>query len=239
VRTVLTGTAAVAALALMSFVAVTTHQESAQALHLRPVGRPSALPLSFATGDATQVITVVAGSGTAASAQLQAWVKVDGGWLREGAPITAHTASGGLTSRPAESVPATPIGSYGLTQAFGKLPDPGTRMPFFRVTAGDWWVSQPGPLYNTHQLCTLECPFVLGNPNTHLIDAVRAYNFALVIDYNRFPAQRGGGSAYFLHVTTAGKPTRGCIAVPQPAMIALLTWLRPAAHPRILIGVAA
>lgn len=224
---------------MMAVVATTTHQESVAAIpSVAPVGAVTKLPLKLNTGDAGQVITIVAGSRTASTAQLQLWSRVPGGWIRNGAPVVAHTASGGLTPAPVESLPATPMGSYSVTQVFGKLTNPGTRLPYFQLTTGDWWISQPGPLYNTHQFCTLSCPFTLGNPNTHLIDAARAYNYAVVIDYNRFPVKQGAGSAYYLHVTTAGKPTRGCIGIPQPAMIALLRWLKPSALPRILIGVS-
>jgi L,D-peptidoglycan transpeptidase YkuD (ErfK/YbiS/YcfS/YnhG family) len=41
-----------------------------------------------------------------------------------------------------------------------------------------------------------------------------------------------------LHVTTAGKPTNGCIAVAQPALASILRWLKPSANPRILIGLS-
>jgi L,D-peptidoglycan transpeptidase YkuD (ErfK/YbiS/YcfS/YnhG family) len=195
------------------------------------------LPLDLPTGDAQQVITIDAPEPNSSLATLRAWERVPGGWQPVTAAVTAHTAVGGLTAHPSEHVPATPIGSFTLTQAFGKLANPGAVMPYFQLTAGDWWVDQPGPLYNTHQLCTVDCPFLLRSPNTHLMDTLRAYNYALVIDYNRFPVVQGAGSAYFLHVTTAGRPTDGCIGIPQPAMAGLLRWLRPSASPRILIGV--
>jgi L,D-peptidoglycan transpeptidase YkuD (ErfK/YbiS/YcfS/YnhG family) len=229
--------AAVAALALTTGVGLTGHNDSSAAVRLRPVGAPGALPLGLPTGDAEQVITVVAASTSAASASLQAWAKIPGGWRRMGPTVVSHVASGGLTATPRESDPSTPLGSFPLTQAFGKLPDPGTGLPYFRVTSADWWISQPGPLYNTHQVCGVACPFRQDSPNTHLVDAVRAYNYAVAIDYNRSPAVPGAGSAYFLHVTTAGKPTRGCISVPQRTMASILRWLRTGAHPRILIGI--
>lgn len=205
---------------------------------LLPEGAATSLPLNLDVRDSTQVITIVAPSLTSRIADLQAWERRETGWVRVGPRTSAHVALGGLTPSPAEDRPATPLGSFGLTQAFGKLPNPGTRMPYVQVGPGDWWISQPGPLYNTHQVCELECPFALGSPNTHLVDSIRAYNVALVIDYNRFPVVAGAGSAYFLHVTTAGNPTRGCVAIPQAALQALLRWLTPAAHPRILIGLS-
>ncbi|HEY2167944.1 MAG TPA: L,D-transpeptidase family protein [Jatrophihabitantaceae bacterium] len=230
--------AAAGAVALMIVVGASSPKDAPIAIQLQAAGPVVAtLPLKLPTGDAQQVITIDAPNATSTTATLRAWDRVPGGWVPMTPDELAHTAVGGLTQQPSEEVPATPVGSFTLTQAFGKLSDPGTTMPYFQVTPGDWWISQPGPLYNTHQLCTLACPFLMRSPNTHLMDTVRAYNYALVLDYNRFPVVQGAGSAYFLHVTTAGRPTKGCIGVAQPVMAGLLRWLLPSASPRILIGV--
>ena len=44
----------------------------------------------------------------------------------------------------------------------------------------------------------------------NLYQAGYVYSYAVVIDYNRFPARAGAGSAFFLHVTDGG-PTAGRI----------------------------
>jgi L,D-peptidoglycan transpeptidase YkuD (ErfK/YbiS/YcfS/YnhG family) len=63
------------------------------------------------------------------------------------------------------------------------------------------------------------------------------YDHALVIDYNRWPAVPGAGSAFFLHVAN-GAPTAGCVAVDDADLTAIMRWLDPAARPLIAIGVA-
>jgi L,D-peptidoglycan transpeptidase YkuD (ErfK/YbiS/YcfS/YnhG family) len=199
--------------------------------------RGQALPLGYSTGSASRVITVVASSIRGTTARLQAWTKVAGGWRPYGAQVTAHVGAQGLTTRPSESNSATPIGSFTLTQAFGALADPGTGLPYFRTDPADWWISQPGRLYNTHQHCASGCAFTQGDPNEHLRYETPYYNYAVVIDYNRFPVRQGGGSAFFLHVTD-GAATAGCVAIAQDRLVTLMRWLTPAAHPRILIGVA-
>ena len=229
-----------AAVAMSVDVVLTRHAGTAASavVPLQPVGKPSLeLPLPLPTDSATQVITVVSASTFARTAHLQAWSKIPDGWIRMGPAVTAHVSIGGLTLAPHEGVPATPIGSFSLTEAFGKLPDPGTGLPYFQLDDADWWISEPGPLYNTHQRCSDACPFAQAFPNTHLIDTIRAYNYAVIIGYNRDPVVQGAGSAYFLHVTTAGKPTFGCISLAQSSLIAILRWLDSQAHPRILIGI--
>jgi len=194
------------------------------------------LPLGYSTGSATRLITVVASSAGSTTATLQAWSKAaGGGWLRYGSATTAHVGSQGLTSQPSESKSATPIGSFTLTQAFGALADPGTGLPYFETDAADWWISQSGPLYNTHQHCSAGCSFSQGDPNEHLRYETPYYNYAVVIDYNRFPVYQGAGSAFFLHVTD-GSATAGCVAISQDRLVSLMRWLTPTAHPRILIG---
>jgi L,D-peptidoglycan transpeptidase YkuD (ErfK/YbiS/YcfS/YnhG family) len=204
--------------------------------------RGIALPLRGTTSGASEVITVVAHSTASTTATLQAWTKAPGGgWLRHGPAILAHVGADGLTTRPSESRSATPIGSFTLTQAFGALSNPHTSLPYFVTTPGDWWISQPGRLYNTHQRCSGNCAFTQGDPNEHLMYETPYYNYAVVIDANTPNAPggvvQGAGSAFFLHVTD-GNPTAGCVAIPQSNLVAIMQWLTLADHPRILVGIA-
>ena len=198
------------------------------------------LPLRFATGDATEVITVVAQSTSSTTATLRAWRKSSSGWAQVGDAVEAHLGTDGLSAHPSETSTATPIGSFTLTRAFGHDPDPGTALPYTQTTPADWWISQPGQLYNTMQHCATSCSFTQGDPNEHLYYETPYYNYAVVIDYNTANSptgvRQGAGSAFFLHVTV-GEPTQGCISIPQARLVELLRWLMPADHPRILIGV--
>jgi L,D-peptidoglycan transpeptidase YkuD (ErfK/YbiS/YcfS/YnhG family) len=197
-----------------------------------------ALPVSGATGSATEVITVVAASTASTTATLQAWTKAPGGgWLKHGSAVTAHVGSAGLTTHASESLSATPIGSFTLTRAFGRDANPGTAIPYHVTSPSDWWISQPGSLYNTMQTCSGSCSFTQGNPNEHLYYETPYYNYAVVIDYNTGPVVQGAGSAFFLHVTD-GAATAGCVAIPQANLVSIMQWLTPADSPRILIGVA-
>jgi L,D-peptidoglycan transpeptidase YkuD (ErfK/YbiS/YcfS/YnhG family) len=182
----------------------------------------------------------VAHSHYSTTATLQAWTKVGHHrWRKHGRAVTAHVGADGLGGA-SESRSATPIGSFTLTRAFGHYGDPGTALPYLHTTPADWWISQPGRLYNTHQRCASGCGFTTGSPNEQLYYETPYYNYAVVIDYNTRNApggvRPGKGSAFFLHVTD-GAPTAGCVAIPQAKLVHLMQWLRPGAHPRILIGV--
>ena len=151
--------------------------------------------------------------------------------------MSAWLGSAGMTPYPSEQVSATPMGSFTITQAFGHDPDPGTALPYLQTTPADWWVSESGSLYNTLQHCSSNCPFTQGDPNEHLYYETPYYDYAVVIDYNRHPVRQGAGSAFFLHVSV-GEPTQGCVSIEMSQLVRILGWLRPAAHPRILIGTA-
>lgn len=201
-----------------------------------PSGQP--LPVTADTGPATQVITVVASSTSATTARLREWDKVSGGWQPVSADIPANIGTAGLTTHPSENLSATPIGSFTLTHAFGRDANPGTALPYLKTTPDDWWISQPGPLYNTRQRCASNCSFNRGDPNEHLYYETPYYDYAVVIDYNTGPhVVQGAGSAFFLHVTV-GAPTQGCVAIPVGDLRPLMRWLDPADNPRIVIGVA-
>jgi L,D-peptidoglycan transpeptidase YkuD (ErfK/YbiS/YcfS/YnhG family) len=203
--------------------------------------RGGRLPLHLRTHHAGQVITVVARSRRSRVATLQAWHTVPGrGWVRRGPRIRAYIGADGMTWHASESKSATPMGSFTLTRAFGHNTNPGTALPYLRINPADWWISQPGRLYNTHQRCWSHCPFTQGAPNEHLYYETPYYNYAVVIDYNTRNApggvKQGRGSAFFLHVTV-GQPTAGCVAIPQARLVSIMQWLAPRKHPRILIGV--
>jgi L,D-peptidoglycan transpeptidase YkuD (ErfK/YbiS/YcfS/YnhG family) len=179
-----------------------------------------ALPLGYATGSATEVITVIARSTSSTTATLQAWNKAPGGgWLKRGAAMTANVGSAGLTTHPSESLSATPIGSFGLSRAFGALANPGTLLPYHRTTSADWWVSEV-------------------NSAKHLAAETPYYNYAVVIESNTTaPITAGAGSAFFLHVAPSNSPTAGCVSIPPANLVSIMQWLTPSAHARILIGI--
>jgi L,D-peptidoglycan transpeptidase YkuD (ErfK/YbiS/YcfS/YnhG family) len=194
------------------------------------------LPLPVPVGSSTQVVTVVAASSRSTTARLTAWQRGASGWTAVVGPVTAHIGAAGV-GRASETTSRTPAGTFPLTEAFGRLADPGTALPYRVINGDDWWVSDAGSaLYNRFTECArAACPFDT-SAGEHLTDAGASYDRAVVIDYNRRPAVPGAGSAFFLHVTN-GAATAGCVAVPETSLVAIMRWLQPSAHPLISIGV--
>jgi L,D-peptidoglycan transpeptidase YkuD (ErfK/YbiS/YcfS/YnhG family) len=189
--------------------------------------------------DPVQMITVRAATSTSTTAVLEAWQRpVTGGpYTRMHAPIFARVGAQGV-GQAREGRAVTPVGRFGLTEAYGRYGNPGTTVPYKVLDWSDWWVGDSSSrYYNQHYRCggTVHCPF---DPSVseRLMAYVPSYNYLTVINYNRWPSVPHAGSAFFLHVEN-GRATGGCVAVSQVDMIWLLRWMKKAYYPIIQISV--
>ncbi|MEV0245616.1 L,D-transpeptidase family protein [Nocardia sp. NPDC050712] len=199
--------------------------------------RAEALPLPY-DGPAGQVVTVVAPSASSTTAELSAWDRLGGKWVRALGPFPAFVGAAGIGTA-GEAVARTPAGTWALTHAFGNRPGNGTRLPYRQLTPWDWWVGDSrSPFYNLPFLCPPGlCPFD-ERASERLGVVGPAYDRAVVMDYNRWPGRPGAGSAFFLHVAT-GEPTAGCVAIAAADLDAVLRWLDPGRQPVIVIAAGA
>ncbi|MFW0784423.1 L,D-transpeptidase family protein [Gordonia sp. CPCC 206044] len=185
-----------------------------------------------AEADSSQMVVVTAPKASDTTATLTAFERgSDQSWKPVIGPVKAFLGSQGM-GEPKDNVPRTPEGTFALDQAFGRLANPGTKMPYFKVDRQDWWDSNmKSPTYNTHVRQT-KSP---GGDSENLYDAGPVYDYAVNMAHNpkRTP---GKASAMFLHVTN-NEPTQGCVAIDKAAMRKVLAWLDPAKHPKIAIGV--
>jgi L,D-peptidoglycan transpeptidase YkuD (ErfK/YbiS/YcfS/YnhG family) len=215
----------------------TTAQAQAQAP--APAAAPApvrgqALPVGYDTGDATQVVTVTAPSTGSTYAKLSWWSKAPGGgWLRVGGPVTARVGDQGMTTNAHEGYDGTPMGGFTLTQAFGWAGNPGTGLPYITTDSNSWWIGHQGSTYNSYQHCSGCAAESQGDEHLSTVDV---YRYAVVIDYNRFPAVYPRGSAFFLHIMNS-QATAGCVSTDVNSLVSVMRWLNLGNHPRILIGV--
>jgi L,D-peptidoglycan transpeptidase YkuD (ErfK/YbiS/YcfS/YnhG family) len=156
------------------------------------------------------------------------------GWTAFLPPTPAFLGRDGMGPS-SERTARTPAGTFPVTQAFGRLADPGTALPYAHVGPDDWWVGESAsPLYNTHQVCAPgRCPFD-ERASENLEAAGHAYDHAIVIDANTDPVRPGAGSAYFLHI--GDHPTAGCVATDEATVVTLMRWLAPGSHPMISLA---
>lgn len=180
---------------------------------------------------ATQLLTVETASSTATTGVLRGWERTGAGWRVVLGPFPVFVGARGV-GQASEGSATTPAGTFPLTEAFGRQPNPGTAMPWFQSDADDWWDENPSsPTYNQHVRRTTSP----GGASENLYRSGAVYDYAVNIGYNlaRTP---GAGSAIFLHVSNGG-PTAACVSMDRNALVSVLRWLRPAADPHIMINV--
>ncbi|GAA4911763.1 L,D-transpeptidase family protein [Streptomyces coeruleoprunus] len=144
------------------------------------------------------------------------------GWQQVSDPWPAHNGVKGWTGHHVQDDLRSPIGVFGLTDAGGLLPDPGTKLPYDQ---GDGF--------------TATGTGTMGEP------LAGSFDYVVAINYNRRPGttpldwtrplgeHRGGG--IWIHVDHDG-PTQGCVSLTKPHMRELLQWLDPAHRPVIVMG---
>lgn len=122
----------------------------------------------------------------------------------------------------------TPTGEYHLTTPFGIEDDPGSAMPYLKVTQYHYWCGTSGdPLYN-RLVDERESGRARTKADEHLIDIAPYYDYAMFIDYNA-EGEAGKGSCIFLHCKGPRAYTSGCIAVDRAFMIDILRRAREGA----------
>ena len=112
----------------------------------------------------------------------------------------------------------TPIGDFGIIEAFGIKENPGTALPYVDVT-DDIYCCGDETAYN--QIIDIteyphDCP-----DGEHMIEYSPEYNYGFFLDYNK-ECTPGLGSAIFFHCKGANTYTGGCIAVDEKDMLQML-----------------
>jgi L,D-peptidoglycan transpeptidase YkuD (ErfK/YbiS/YcfS/YnhG family) len=169
-----------------------------------------------------QVVLVLGDDVDRATARVTLWESGRDGW-DEVASWPGHVGRSGWAERHVEGDLRTPVGVYRISDAGGRLPSPGTKLPYHRSAA--FRAPESGPGFGD--------------------SAVDAFDHVIAIDYNRVPGRspldrarplgeaRGGG--IWLHLDHNG-PTHGCVSVSRAGLRLLLRRLDPALDPVVVMG---
>jgi L,D-peptidoglycan transpeptidase YkuD (ErfK/YbiS/YcfS/YnhG family) len=127
----------------------------------------------------------------------------------------------------------SPAGVFALGTAFGFAPHQ-TRLPFLLVQPDTVAVDDTHSRHYTQIVETSAIP----QPDWRSAERMRAiphYRLGIAVEYNTTARVPDAGSCIFIHCfATPKKTTSGCTAMPEPELGALLQWLDPAAHPRLV-----
>lgn len=189
---------------------------------------PEAEPSKAATLEAaamTDQIVLVEYTG-GSSATLSVHEKLGGVWTQL-LETSAYVGKNGI-GKTKEGDKKTPVGTYNLNTPFGIKDDPGSILPYTKVTKYHYWCgSSSSEYYNklvdsqvTGRSCT--------SSDEHLIDYKTVYNYCMFIDYNA-EGKPGKGSCIFLHCKGSKKYTAGCVAIGEESMKKIIQWARDGA----------
>jgi len=128
---------------------------------------------------------------------------------------------GGVRADKREGDGATPVATLPLRRVLfraDRVPPPRCAVPAEPIGPDDGWCDDPGHRdYNR--------PVALPHPGRHerLWRDDGVYDVVGVLGWNDAPAERGRGSAIFLHVARDGySPTEGCVALALPELLRAL-----------------
>ncbi|MET7606015.1 L,D-transpeptidase family protein [Streptomyces avermitilis] len=171
---------------------------------------------------ARQVVLVTGEGRDSPTSQVVLYQRTGAGW-EPGVTWPAHNALKGWTDDHHSGDLHSPIGVFTLTDAGGRLADPGTKLPYDQSRGG----------------FTIGGTGFEGEPLAGSFDYVVAINYnhkvgTSPLDWTR-PLGAGKGGGIWLHVDHGG-PTHGCVSLAQKHMKELLRTLDPAQHPVIIMG---
>jgi L,D-peptidoglycan transpeptidase YkuD (ErfK/YbiS/YcfS/YnhG family) len=170
----------------------------------------------------TRQAVVVTGKGKDSPlSQVVVYERTADGW-KAGATWAAHNAKDGWTDDHHAGDLHSPIGVFTLTDAGGRLPDPGTRLTYDQSSG-----------------------FVIGGTGFEGEPLAGSFDYVVAINYNRRtgvspldwakPEGTAKGGGIWIHVDHGG-PTHGCVSVSEAHMKTLLRTLTPSLHPVVVMG---
>lgn len=211
--------------------------------------------------DVRQLVTVTSRNWSDTRARMRVWRRPGGSggehgdWRLVRGPIRVSLGWNGWVRahHRRQSTGTTPAGSFRIRSAFGVRPDPGAHLRYRHVDRNDAWPYEPRDpaTYNIFQPRQARSSHWRSDYVERLADYRREYAYALVLGFNlpggvhwssrrhqrvaTRPADTDRGGGIFLHVRQQ-RYTAGCVSAPRRQVRWLVRWLRPQAHPRIVMG---
>ncbi|MCR4689393.1 MAG: hypothetical protein K5745_07595 [Saccharofermentans sp.] len=121
-----------------------------------------------------------------------------------------------------EGCKRTPIGTYRFTMAFGNANDPGSVMPYTKITSDLYWSGDWASGMHYNEMVSInDYPNLDKSNSEHLINYTKAYQYCLNIGFNE-EGTPGRGCAIFLHCFGNNRYTSGCVAIAKERMVDIL-----------------
>ena len=153
---------------------------------------------------------------------------IDGDYHAE---LTVYQAKGGKYEKQftcSEGDTKTPLGTWEVGEAYGIKDDPGSKIPFTKVTDDMYWCAtgSNGKKYNT-LLNKKDDPDNDYSEDEHLMDYPIRYAYFLDMGYNKTGAPYAGNAIFLNCWKEPDYPTGGCVAVSEEDMVKILQTITP------------
>ena len=165
-----------------------------------------------------QIILVAQSDTKISDARLFLLAKDANGEWEETLNCQAYLGKNGI-GKEREGDIKTPTGDFGMTMAFGAKDDPGSLIPYTKLT-NSMYLCGDKEYYNQFIDINKVKHTCSGN-SEHLLSYIPQYNYALVFDFNKENVY-GKGSAIFLHCFGSNPFTMGCVAISEENMVKIL-----------------
>lgn len=165
-----------------------------------------------------QIILVEQSAAEVSVGRLYVLTKNKQGNWQEFLQCKAYLGKNGL-DKSREGDVRTPTGDFGMTMAFGAKDDPGSLVPYTKLT-NTMYLCGDREYYNQF-IDVSKVNHICSGNSEHLLSYVPQYNYALVFDYNKENVF-GKGSAIFLHCFGNYPFTLGCVSVAEENMVKIL-----------------
>jgi len=134
-----------------------------------------------------------------------------------------------------------PAGVFTLRTAFGYVPEKDAHaayhveLPYIMLTDLIEGVDDPHSRYYNQIVNRSRIAHVDWKSAEHMHRPDGLYRWGAVIEHNTAPPVPGAGSCVFLHIWQNHQDgTAGCTAMAEPNLTALLAWLTPRNHPKLV-----
>lgn len=165
-----------------------------------------------------QILLVEQSKEVASEGTLFLMIKNESGDWQEVFRCEANLGKNGI-DKTREGDARTPTGEYGFLMAFGAKKNPGSLIPYTKLT-DTMYLCGDKEYYNQF-IDVSKVDHHCSDNSEHLIRYIPQYNYALFIDYNKEGVFRKG-SAIFLHCFGNYPYTMGCVSVAEENMVKIL-----------------
>jgi len=197
-----------------------------------------------------QLVIAIADEWDSSTARMQLFQREGGTWSPASAPVSvllgknglawgrgvAGQEQAGLAKRESDARAPAGLFQIGKIYTFDPVLPGGAHYPFHQVTTADAWIDDPNnPLYNRHIVIDPADP-----PSWFESQKMRhndpPHRWLIEIRHNADPPIPGAGSAIFFHIRRGpDRKTAGCTTMAEPAIVALIRWLREEDHPHYVL----